>query len=238
VSGNQAQWHWTLPASAQTLKDMNDNRTAGWLLVAGCVAGLVTMSLHPTMHLGVSLSPAELTRLARIDRVVHSLALVGIILVFLGTLALTRRLASAGNRLSLAALVVYAFAAVAVVVAATIDGFVAADLVTRMAAGGPKLESLWMLLEYNTRIVVALSSVYVVGTCVAIFLWSLAALQTGRLARGFAWYGLVAAALITLALLSGHIRLDVHGFGLVWLMQSIWFVVAGCLLMRSVDAEV
>jgi hypothetical protein len=216
---------------------MNDNRTAGWLLVAGCVAGLVTMSLHPTMHLGVSLSPSGLTRLARLDRVVHGLAIIGVALVFLGTLALTRRLASGQNRLSLAALVVYAFAVVAIVLAATMDGFVAADLLNRMAAGGPKLESLWMLLDYNTRIVIAFSSVYMVGTCVAIFLWSLAALRTGRLANGLAWYGLVAASLITLALFSGHIRLDVHGFGLIWLAQSIWFVLAGCLLMRSVDAE-
>jgi hypothetical protein len=58
-----------------------------------------------------------------------------------------------------------------------------------------------------------------------------------RLARGFAWYGLMASSLIILASLGGHIRLDVHGFGLIWLLQSIWFVVAGCLLMRSVEAE-
>jgi hypothetical protein len=191
----------------------------------------MTMSLHPTLHLGAAPTPAELTKLARMDRVVHGLATAGVILVFLGTLALTRRLA-AGNRLSLAALVVYGFAVAAIVVAATLDGFVAADLVDRMAAGGPKLDSLWMLLDYNTRIVVALSAMYVMGTSIAIFLWSLAALQTRRLAVGLGWYGLIAAALIMLALLSGHVRLDVHGFGAIWLMQSIWFIAAGCLLMR------
>jgi hypothetical protein len=203
--------------------------------MAGCVAGLVTMSLHPAMHLGAMPTPAELTRLARLDRAVHGLVVAAVIAVFLGTLALTRRLAP-GNRLSLAALVVYGFAVSAIIVAATLDGFVAADLVDRMAAGGPKLNELWMLLDYNSRIVVALSSIYAVGTSIAILLWSLAALQTRKLAAGLGWYGVAAASLITLGLFGGHIRLDVHGFGAMWLAQSIWFVAAGCLLMRSVEA--
>ena len=32
--------------------------------------------------------------------------------------------------------------------------------------------------------------------------------------------------------LSGHLRLNVHGFGLIVLAQAVWFVVAGALLGR------
>ena len=207
------------------------------MLVAGCVAGLITMSLHPVLsHHGGLPSPQAMERLARLDRAVHGLALAGIVMIFLGALALTRQLA-AGSRLAVAALVLYGFAAAAITVAGTMDGFVAADLLVKMVAGDPKLELWWMLLGYNTRLVVAFASVYTVGACAAIFLWSLAMVRTRQMAAGLGWYGLVLGPVIVLALFVGHLSLDVHGMGLVALLQSIWFILAGVALMQSVDAE-
>ena len=153
------------------------------MLVAGNVAALLTMALHPHIHPGFAPSPRDLIKLAQVDRAVHGLALAGIVLVFLGALALTRRLAG-GNRLALAALVLYGLAAAAILVAGTLDGFVAADLLDRLAVGGPNPEPGWTLLDYNTRIVIAFASVYTVATCAAIFLWSLAAVRARRLAPG------------------------------------------------------
>ena len=215
---------------------MNDNRLGGTLLVAGNVAALVTLALHPHTHHDTAPSPRDLAVLAHVDRAVHGLALVGIVLIFLGALALTRRLA-AGSRPVLAALVLYGFAAAAILVAGTMDGFVAAALLEHVPVAGPKLEFWWTLLEYNTRIVVAFATVYTVGTSVAIFLWSLAAMRTRLLASGLGWYGLVLGPLIVLAVLSGHIQMDAHGFGLIALTQAIWFVVAGILLARSESSE-
>ena len=216
---------------------MNDNRTGGTMLLAGCVAELITMGLHPGMSHGGGLpSPRTLENLARLDRAVHGLAIVGAAMIFLGALALTRRLA-AGSRLALAALVVYGLATTAILVAATLDGFVAADLVNRLAAGDPKLDFWWMLLAYNTRIVVAFASVYTVGACGAVFLWSLEIVRTRRLAAGLGWYGVVLGPVIVLALFSGHLSLGRHGMGLVVLAQSAWFIVAGVLLRRSADGD-
>ncbi len=216
---------------------MNDNRTGGLLLVAGNVAGLITMALHPHAHRDATPSPHDLAMLAHLDRAVHGLALVGIVLIFLGALALTRRLA-AGSRAALAALVLYGLAVAAILVAGTLDGFVAADLLDHMPAAGPKLDFWWSLLDYNTRIVMAFASVYTVAASVAIFLWSLAIVRTRRLAPGLGWYGLVLAPLIVLVLLSGHIRMDAHGFGLILLTQAVWFIVAGILLARSDDMAI
>ena len=194
------------------------------------------MGLHPVLsHHGGLPSPHALENLARLDRFVHGLAIAGVVMIFLGALALTRRLA-AGNRLALAALVVYGLAAAAITVAGTMDGFVAADLASRMVAGDPKLEFWWLLLGYNSRIVQAFASVYTVGTCAAIFLWSLVMVRTRRLSAGTGWYGLVLGPVIVGVLFSGNLPLNVHGMGLVVLAQSAWFIVAGVLLMRSADA--
>jgi hypothetical protein len=82
----------------------------------------------------------------------------------------------------------------------------------------------------------AFASVYVVGSCVAIVLWSIAILKTRQLAAGLGIYGIVLGFAIVAALFSGMLALDVHGFGLVTFTQSIWFIVAGVLLLRAKEA--
>ncbi len=201
------------------------------LLVAGSVAGLITMAFHPTAGHGLLPSPPELQRLATLDRAVHGLALFGVAMVFLGALALSRRLANAG-RLPLAALVAFGFASVAIMIAGAMSGFVGADILSRMVAGDPKLESRWMLLDYTFRLNQAFASIYVVGTCVAIMLWSLAMRCTRQFAPGLEIYGLVLGPLILAALFSGNLPLDVHRFGLVVFTQAVWFIVAGILLAQ------
>ncbi len=141
-------------------------------------------------------------------------------MIFPGALVLTRRLEGV-NRLPLAALVVYEFAAVAIMIASSMSGFVGADLLSRMVAGDPKLESQRTLLDYTFRINQAFASVFTVGSCTAILPWSVAMLQTRRLAMGLGVYWLALGSVTTAALLFGVLSLDVHGSGLVGPAQSI-----------------
>ena len=117
--------------------------------------------------------------------------------------------------------------------AGAMSGFVGADILSRMVEGDPKLESRRMLLDYTFRINQAYSAIYVVGTCVAIMLWSVSMLRTRRLAPGLGTYGLVLGPWILAALFSGNLPLDVHRFGMVVFTQAVWFMIAGILLARS-----
>ena len=112
------------------------------------------------------------------------------------------------------------------------SGFVGSDILGRMVEGDPKLESRRMLLDYTFRLNQAYSSVYTVGTCAAIFLWSVEMARTRLLSRGLGIYGLMLGPVIVGALFGGYLPLDVHGFGFVVLVQSVWFIVAGTRLMR------
>ena len=202
------------------------------MLVAGNVAGIITMALHPVGGHGLR-PPHEMQTLATLDRAVHGLALAGVMMVFLGAMALTRRLTAGAGRLPLAALVVFGFAVAAIMVAGAMDGFVAADILGRMVEGDPKLESRRMMLDYTFRMNQAFAAIYVVGACVAIMLWSLAMLRPRRLTPGLGIYGLVLGSLLLAALFSGNLPLDVHRMGLVALTQAIWFIgAAGLLLLR------
>ncbi len=172
--------------------------------------------------------------LALLTKAVHVLGIASLPLSFLGGMALTKRL-TASNRFSLAALVVYGFAAVAIMVAASMSGFVAPALMRTLVAGDPSTDTRRLFLEYTFQLNQAFASVYVVGSCVAIVLWSLAMLQTRRLSAALAIYGTVLGFGIVAALTSGKLSLNVHGFGIVTFTQSIWFILAGVLLMRTED---
>ncbi len=209
---------------------MNDDQLGGIALIAGAVAGFVTMSLHPTGH--DLTAPGQFAPAAFRNAAVHALAIASLPVSFLGALALTRRLESPA-RLATAALVTYGFALAAVMSAAVVSGFVAPRLVRGMIdAAAPAREGWETLLDYNYFLNQAFARVYVVASFAAIFLWSLAIVRTRALPAGVGVYGLVMAPVAILAVVSGHVRLGVHGFGLIMLVQGLWLVAAGVRLLR------
>ena len=207
---------------------MNDNRLGGIALIAGITTGIVTMIFHPITR-GGQMTPAEFERFAMVNISAHGLAIAGVPLLFLGALALTRRLDSPG-RLAVAALVIYALGLIGVTIAPALSGLVATDILGQ-AMRQP--EAGWnTFLRYNFMLNQAFSAIFVVASCAAIALWSLMILRTRALAAGLGIYGLVVAPITAVALLVGVLRLDVHGFGLVIFTQAIWFISAGALLLR------
>lgn len=210
---------------------MTDDQMSGWALIAGSVASIITMSLHPTGHdLFVA---GQLHSVARLAIAVHALALVSLPVLFLGACGLSYRMASAG-RLALAALATYGFALVAVMNAAVFSGLVAPGIASRIVEATPEASDAWRVaFRYNGDLNQSFALVFVVASSAAILLWSTAILRGGGLARGIGTYGCILAPIILLVVLSGHLRLDVHGFGAIMLGQAIWFISAGAQLCKA-----
>jgi hypothetical protein len=219
------------------VRRVTDEQKGGIALVAGAVGGMVTMALHPT---GRDLfTPGHFAPMASLATAVHALAIASLPVSFLGALALTRRLA-APDRLAVpaAALVVYGFALVAAMVAAAASGLVGPGLARELLDAAPPASDGWRLLfQYNGRLNQAFAQVFVVASSAAIVLWSATIVRTRALLPGIGVYGLVLGTVLVLAVLSGHLRLDVHGFGLVILGQAIWFVVVGARMARAAAPE-
>ena len=191
-------------------------------MIAGAVMGLVTMAFHPTGGGHAALALA-----------VHALALAAVPLLFYGGWVLTRRLAAGGPVAELA-LAFYGVAAIATLLAATASGFLASDLIARAAElQGEARAAADALLHYNYALNQAFAKVFVAASSVAILLWSMEILRTRLLRRVAGILGCVVAVLTLLALFSGHLRLDVHGFGAVVLAQAIWLILAGAELIRQ-----
>lgn len=200
----------------------------GGALVAGALAGMTTMLLHPT---GSQLI-ADVQHVAPLGLAVHALALAALPVSFFGAIGLTRALGGEGDA-ALAALVAYAMASVAVMIAAVASGLLAPNLAGQMvASSGAEHDLAAAFFHYTGSVNQAFAKVYVVAASTAILLWSFAILAHGRLARGAGIYGALVGILALLALAIGHLRLDVHGFGAVVLSQGVWFIAIGILLAR------
>ena len=165
--------------------------------------------------------------MATVSGIAHGLALASVLLLFLGTCGLTRSL-TGPDRLAFSALVTYGFAAVAIMIAASVSGWIVPDIMKQMARdvlnnNGSQAD--WrIVIAAMFQINQAMARIYSVGAAVAITLWSLRCLRSGQLSRGMAAYGCVAAPLIAILIFVGHLRLDVHGMAVVMLSEVIWFV--------------
>jgi hypothetical protein len=206
---------------------MPSDRIAGAALIAGALASLVTMAMHPT---AADLAH-DFDRHALRNLVAHSIALAGVALTFLGALGLTRRLSDRAG-LAVGGLVVYGVAAVAALCAGVASGMIAPPVIGELAgAEGASREALGAMLHYTGLVNRAFAGVLVVASSSAVLLWSAAILTTRALARWAGVLGVVVGGLVLLAFLSGHVGLDVHGFGLIVLLQGGWQVATGALLV-------
>jgi hypothetical protein len=186
------------------------------------------MAIHPTGS--ASLTAAEVAHLSLVSAIAHSLAMLSVLLLFLGACGLARRLAAA-DRISFAAIVTYGFACVAIMIAAAVSGFIVPDIMKHMVRDDPAAAHQWQIVIAGIfQINQAFARIYSVAASIAIILWSVSAFRNGGLGRSVAIYGCVIAPLLILGIAVGHLRLDVHGMAVVMLGQVIWFIVVGAQL--------
>jgi hypothetical protein len=212
---------------------MSDDRLGGIALIAGTGMLLVTMATHPTGQDIATRSQGTVL----LNMLVHTLAMASMPVSLLGGIALWKRLDDR-SRLALSALVFFGLAMVAGTSAATISGFVAPNIIQRMQSAAAGDAKYWDAVSHlSWWMNQAFARVLVLATWTAIWLWSVAMRRGQSLIPWVANYGLVLAPLVLLVVGSGHIQLDVHGFGAVVLLQSVWFVAAGVGLYRLPAVE-
>ena len=209
---------------------MTTDRSAALALVAGSLASLVVMALHPSGG-EVSREAAEGGSMLLVQAV-HWLAIVAQPLLLAGTLALTLRL-RARRASAIGAFVFFAVAGIAVLQAAAASGLVSPGVLRGLHEGGDAMTSAQNFLHYTWLWNQAFARIYVVLGAIAIALWSWAILGGRELPRALGVYGLILGAALLAGLASGHLTLGIHGFGLVMLGQSAWLIWAAAALWRG-----
>lgn len=195
---------------------MTDDRKSGIALVAGSLGGILTMAIHPTNAATLPMAAPA-----------HTLALVSVALLFLGACGLTRRIAAI-DRIAFVAIVTFAFACVAILVAAAVSGFIMPNIIKHMNRDIPDNAHEWrIVIDAIFQINQGFARIYSVAASIAIILWCISAIRNGGFGRASAIYGCIIAPLIMVGIGIGHLQLDVHGMALVGFAQAIWFIAVG-----------
>jgi len=197
-------------------------------LIGGTLAGMVTMAFHPTGHALLQ----DFERVSLINRAVHSLAIAGTIATVFGLTGLRRQLETRRS-LADAALVSYAFGAVAVMFAAIASGFIQTELAAQgMAAGDAGQESYAAVREFAWAFNQACTKVFVVAGSIGIALFSLAMVRDPRFGAALGITGVLVALVAILATVAG-MPMNIHGFGAIVLGHGIWLLWTGARLVRE-----
>jgi hypothetical protein len=216
---------------------MKDNQIGGIALIAGSIGFIITMSFHPSGH-DFTEAGNQLNALITRTIIVHVPAAVSLPILFLGALALSRTLASP-DRLSIAAIVVYGFAALAAMSNVVVDGFVAPGLLGKLIMTAPPASDMWRLvLGYNGYLNEVYLKIFVMASSFATMLWSIAILKNRKLALAAGIYGVILGPAVVMAVVSGQLTLAAHWFRLIIFAQVAWFIIVGVLLLRLKETDI
>jgi hypothetical protein len=207
----------------------------GIALIIGALGTIITMIFHPTgsdlLHQNKELAQ----RGEMITVATHSLALISIPILFYGFSGVYRQFGK-NSPLASTALIAYLFAAFAVMCSAIFSGLVAPNLTRQiLTANESSKELLHLLLDYNFQLNQAFTKVFVVASTSSVIMWSLLIFKASSFAKIIGIIGFIIAGISLLVFFAGHLKLDVHGFGLFAFGQSIWIVLLGIFLFRSID---
>jgi len=213
---------------------MSDERKSSVVVIVASVGMIVTMIFHPHGRV----TPAQLESMIRVNLATHALALVSTALLFLGALGIAKWLGGP-DRLGVAGLVLFGFAAAAVMNAGMLNGLVAPQLMRNIVAAADETRNSWkLILDYNFSVNQAFAKVYAVGAGLAIAVWSVAIWKRRQGAVGIAVYGCILGAVAVAGIFSGLLRTDVHGFQMLVFGQAIWFLLVAGKMWNEGKSEV
>lgn len=195
-------------------------------LIVGAIALTALMAVHPTAAHDAHGAPDQ--ALLMLNAIVHGGAIAGAILITFGAAGLSARLGLA-RPFVLLALVTFFFAAIAVMLAATLNGFVAPKIMTALAAGKLPLDDARAIGSITWWFNQALANLHLAAESAAILFWSLGwpSRAAGHLVLRLA--GIVIGLALPFVFLSGYVTMDVHGVLLVAAATGGWFIAAALL---------
>ncbi len=205
---------------------MKQDKIRGIALIAGSLAIVIVMAFHPTGH-------DIITGQAMLNKIVHSLVIATIPILIFGFLGFSHRVGMDKSTVQFA-FITYVLGSFAVMCAAVINGLVAPTLLEDMiSTDDVTRQTLRLILDDNGLLNAAFSKVFVVATSTSIICWSIAIFKKNTLSKITAIIGIVIGVLGIAGILSGHLRMNIHGFGLLILAQAVWNVLIGVLMIGS-----
>jgi hypothetical protein len=212
-------------------------RGAGIALIIATLLGVLVLAHHPgAPYRELVLGGEVAARVATLSGWVHGTLMVLLVVSYycLVEFAVQRDLRRPSVRMGLIA---YSVGLVAMLGAATIDGFVSAQVpvaVARMANSGvlqePTVVRQLLVLAFTLNH--ALANVGAVAMSLGIAIWSLSLLRGAALEKAVGAAGVLIGLVTVPALITGLLFLDRHGILILEAAQALWNLGIGVLLLR------
>lgn len=214
--------------------DLPSGRAAGIAIAVASLLSTAFMAHHPTAHAhGVADMAAALKRISFVNEIVHGamIALLGVLVYGFTCLASRLRPCVGCAR---AGLVAYVAGATALAAAATINGFILVEFLSRNDAQTPEqFEGARSILGLCHAANQVCSRMGVMAISVAIVLWSVPLACRSGFSRAAGVLGCIIGPALVLAVLSGHLAMDRHGMMLFILFTTIWSVAVAIDMIRK-----
>jgi len=212
----------------------SDARLSAALIGSSWILSIVLMTHHPTTHGGgMAAALEEMAHEAPLAGFVHGGLVVLMVLGLCGFTGFVRILGWHRPAVR-AGMIGYALGVVAMSGAALTNGFVLQGIARGYVQGSvADPESLRNILELCHQVNQVLARAGVFAFAGAVVAWSLVMLPRRGTAAGIAVAGIIIGAASSAGLLSGHLRLDVHGMGAVVLALGIWSLAVAFWMLRE-----
>jgi hypothetical protein len=212
-------------------------RSAALLLIGVPLLQIVAMAHHPTVRAtGVGEAVAQLRQMGALSAHVHGVLIALMVVQFLALVefARWRGLARVAVRVGV---LTYGAGMLAMIAAALVSGFITPKVVFLNPGVTPAdLALTAQLSAFAMLFNQAFAPLGAILMSVGIAAWSVDLIRGGVPARVLAGFGVLVGVGCALALSVGALRLDVHGMTIVTVLQGIWAVSAGVVLLRSLRA--
>lgn len=204
-------------------------------MIVAALASVVSVAHHPVIktHHGPQVF-TEIAQISAVAELMHASVIALTLVLVFSAVVLSVRLQLRAP--AIAALVAYAFGALAWTGAALLDGFFTTAIGSRyLHAPGDAVQAGIALLVFCSTGIQILTKTGLIASSAAILLWSGALLTRGREGIAVAVIGVASIALQGAVIVVTGPAITAHTIPLVVGAQALWYLAAGIWLTRSTD---
>lgn len=210
------------------------SRTMGALLMVTTLLSAVVMAHHPHVSSpDLAVVMQQISDLAEMSSWVHGILIALMLTVYLG-LTEFALLRGVERPLVRAGLIAYGAGMVAMLGAATIDGFITPYLPELLQKGGDQdPHVIAALINYSSLMNRSLADIGVIAMSAGIVCWSVGLMHSAGWPRIVGVLGILVGLSPAIGLLAGGYHLNMHGMLGVVLVQAIWNMAVGGLMVAG-----
>jgi hypothetical protein len=206
-------------------------KVSGGSLCLGSLISVITMALHPAGG-----SVEHIIRIQHILIFSHSLGIACLPFMGFGALGLSCLLQT-NSKTSLLSLFVFCLGLVAAMIAAAVNGLILPQFLSDLTARPVDDSVVNAIVRYGHHINVSMANIFIFATSISILIWCSLILQTEKLSKWTAYFGLSLFGFEIICLLLNANVTNLYGFRIFVAGMATWLTITGIQMIMKGKSE-